>query len=295
MSRRYWLPIIAAVGLILVGPTEGKAVTALPENPPANSAALAAPPALAPDIKRIAGALEAEARKPPSDYDRRNTEAQENVAWWTPWIAIVATIEIIITALGVGLVGATLFHTKRAADAAEKTVRAMVAIDRPYLWGENFEVGEIKKSSFESDGSIVEGRIISLFGEVRNCGSRFAVLDGFAAGETVDGLPVPILMAREMENFAPYTISPDASRSWDVPLTVFGLEEAKFGEIMAARRSWYIYGHFRYRDANRVSRKAGFAFEFWRGELFEGGRLKLFPSGPAEYWYDREVTPEDNA
>ncbi|WP_344185384.1 hypothetical protein, partial [Microbacterium flavum] len=152
-----------------------------PQKPPANNATQTSPSSLAPDLKRIAGALEAEARKPPSDYERRNVEAQEMVAAWTPWIAIVATLEMFITAAGVILVGFTLYHTKRAADAsrdaADEAKRASNAAEKSIKVAR--DVGRAQVRAYLGfdviSGDIAPGRPIKFHVRATNHGQSPAI------------------------------------------------------------------------------------------------------------------------
>lgn len=152
MSRSYWLPIIAAVGLILAFGTIPLwlAVEQCRYSGP-NSQIYAAqrttkPKAAHPDpmglsiqrnLQRIANALDAANEKPPSEYEKRNAQSQEYMACWTPWIFRVALAEMLITLTGVVLVVFTLKYTRdlfedqriatQAAKDAVETSRAEVA------------------------------------------------------------------------------------------------------------------------------------------------------------------------
>jgi hypothetical protein len=289
------LPVIAVIGLVLSGPVEGNGIGhAGSGNPAVTDAANKPngdlqPSASAADVQRIASALEAISQKPPSADEKRNADAEEWVAWWTPWIIGIAFLEILITAGGVVLVGFTLHHTKRAADAAEKTLSAMIRVERPYLWAENFEASDFECLSVDNNQDTIS-YMTTVYGRIKNCGSRLAIMDSFAIGDADDELPVPIAVAKETK-FAPRTIGPGAVVTWPDAIGVFHVRPEKFEKITSRGNRWYIFGHFRYHDAHNISRRAGFAF-IYSSWLRDRGRCKLEPVGPAEYWYDVEVNAE---
>jgi hypothetical protein len=140
--------LIAGVVLLTagVGPCEAKPPDQLAEttsrNPsPADSAKVpppGPPKALAIDrieaaLNRIVTALEAEFTKPESADDRRRAEgdldAQQSMAWWTPWIFIAAVFQAIFTYFGIRYVRVQLILTRRAVedtrDASLATIRAL--------------------------------------------------------------------------------------------------------------------------------------------------------------------------
>jgi hypothetical protein len=146
MSRSYWLPIIAAIGLALAWPVEGNAVgrhggsSANSTNTSKDSLQPTISAAVKGDVDRIAGALEAINKKPASPDEKRNADAQESVAWWTPWFLGVAFLEMLITATGVVLVYGTLRYSRRlfedqklATKAAQDAVETSRAQVRAYL------------------------------------------------------------------------------------------------------------------------------------------------------------------
>lgn len=132
MSRRYWLPLIAVVGLLgsvqaqpVRQSPSGQAAAQQRKTKPAADAPPSIPVTVQNDIHGIASALKTANDKQPSSTDERNAKAQEDVAWWTPWLLLVAFLEMLVTGAGVWLVYRTLYHTKRAADAAHATVQSM--------------------------------------------------------------------------------------------------------------------------------------------------------------------------
>jgi hypothetical protein len=78
------------------------------------------------DIARIARALEAANAHPNAATEeqqaRDNLKAQQDIALWAEIMLFIAGGEILVTLIGVGLVGLTLSATRRAANAAEQSV-----------------------------------------------------------------------------------------------------------------------------------------------------------------------------
>lgn len=146
MSRRYWLPLFAVVGLNLAGEVHaqtvrqdarGNASTQQGAPKPKTDAPPAVPIAVQNDIERIARALETANQKRPSpteeDRAKRNLASQEKMADATGWaegMFFLGLAEILITAAGVFLIYRTLIYTargaadaKRSADAAEESLK----------------------------------------------------------------------------------------------------------------------------------------------------------------------------
>jgi hypothetical protein len=142
MSRSYWLPVIAAVGLVLSGSIQANPIghgpgdhhgTKQATGEPQTNSQPATAIAVQNDIKRIASALEAANAKQPSADDKQqaqeNLEAQKRMAFWARFMFFVALAETIVTAFGVWLVWHTLKASWAAAIAAsEGTKKAGEAI-----------------------------------------------------------------------------------------------------------------------------------------------------------------------
>jgi len=135
MSRRYWLPILAVVGLILSGQVNAQAVGNDARGQPSASQGQPKPKADPPpavsaavqnDIHRIAGALESANDEQASAGERQraqqNLDDQNRMAFWASAMFWVGLAEAVITACGVFLVYWTLVHTRRAANAARDAV-----------------------------------------------------------------------------------------------------------------------------------------------------------------------------
>jgi hypothetical protein len=136
MSRRYWLPIIAVVGLTLAAASQaqtvkqgsraasgGQATQQQVAQRPPPEAANAATNKL---IERAAKALEAANRDPYAAQEAQDSKAnldiQRDMAKSAETMAKIGALEAFITFVGVILVGWTLFHTRRAAEAARAAV-----------------------------------------------------------------------------------------------------------------------------------------------------------------------------
>ncbi len=133
MLRSYWLPLIAIAGLALPNPTYGNPIgyqgahstkadhrspVPSPEVYPRRSLTVQS------EMGGIEAALKTLAHKPVSHYTEANTEAEDEVAKWTPWFWLVAFFELVITSLGVLLVFGTLREAKRSADEARRAANA---------------------------------------------------------------------------------------------------------------------------------------------------------------------------
>lgn len=131
MSRRYWLPILAVVGLILAAQQAAQAqgrqgsATQSQRAPQAQSQPTVVP-ALQDSLNRIGTALEAQNKKGEASEDKRKAEedrqAQFSMAQSARQMFIVGMAEAAITFAGVMLVLATLIYTRHAAKAAQAAV-----------------------------------------------------------------------------------------------------------------------------------------------------------------------------
>src|SRR3990167_6553809 len=113
MSRSYWLPIVAAVGLALAGAvyaqpigddSGGQARTGqAQEQPKADNTPLILE-AIKNEIERVTRVLEANIDKPksPDEEDRAKSDlrAQEEMAHWAKWLFIAAGASVVLTAPG---------------------------------------------------------------------------------------------------------------------------------------------------------------------------------------------------
>jgi hypothetical protein len=138
MVKSYWLAMIA-LGLVLlsghvnaqsISHNTGSNATAAKNSPePKSDTQPPIPATIQNDIQRIANALEAANNKkqPPEEENRANRDlaAQESVANWAPAVFWVAVVELIVTAVGVGLIYKTITETRRIGQAQ---VRAYVSI-----------------------------------------------------------------------------------------------------------------------------------------------------------------------
>jgi hypothetical protein len=135
MSRSYWLPIVAVVGLALAGATNAQAISHnggrhtrahQAQTKPKTDAQPSALIAVQNDIQRVARALEAANDKQPSPAEQQqasdNLEAQQGMVKWARWMFCAAVLEALITASGVWLVYRTLYHTRIASKAARDAV-----------------------------------------------------------------------------------------------------------------------------------------------------------------------------
>ena len=173
MLRSYWLPLVAAAGLVsLAGGVKGEPINqhASGQNTATQSQKVPAPKGQPSDnfsvqdqIHSMATALEGiEAKIPPQDDSaERSASAEEWGSKWALGMLIVAAIETAITGLGVYLVYRTLREAqrsadeaRRAADAAEKSINVTRNIGqaqvRAYLAIENI------KATFSSGGTFVD-------------------------------------------------------------------------------------------------------------------------------------------
>jgi hypothetical protein len=133
MSRRYWLSLIAVVGLIsAVGAqqaheTQGKAPrSAVARQTPQTQPQPTVPLTLQNSVDGIRAALEAANKKQDTSEEKRKSEedrqAQLSMARSAQQMFYVGLAETIITFIGVMLVLATLLYTKQAAEAARDAV-----------------------------------------------------------------------------------------------------------------------------------------------------------------------------
>lgn len=214
MPRGYWLPIIAAVGLILVVDVHSHAIgqtksankghqqgQKVPSEQPIPTAALTS---IQGDIKRIADTLDAESRKQSPDEKNnraeRNVVAQETVARWTRPLFIMGGIELFLTLAGIILVGFTVHYTRKtwhaqkiATDAAVHQAQIANAtfknLERPYLY-----VSGIQGPFFDADDDVY------VTYKVANHGKIAAKIESVLVQNCAEANAFPTLILQESLN-----------------------------------------------------------------------------------------------
>ena len=126
MPKRYWLPYAASLGIVLAGHTQAEA--AYHRSAHHRAAHTSPPPAieagspLQGDLERMAGALEAANAQTRAAQDAAD-KSQKDMAAIADRMATVASVEAGMIFIGVLLVGFTLAAARRAAKAAEESVK----------------------------------------------------------------------------------------------------------------------------------------------------------------------------
>lgn len=82
---------------------------------------------VAADLGRIASALEAQNANDDPEREQRDLNAQEGMAQWAKWMFWAATAQVLLSAVGIGLIYVTFQQTRRAADAADLMVKESAA------------------------------------------------------------------------------------------------------------------------------------------------------------------------
>lgn len=125
-----FLTCALCIGAISLPPPPQSQRTAVPQNgnqqqqnPIRQNPVATLPPGPQAELDRIARALEATnaSRNSPGEIRRaeENLQVQKDIAYWSRWAAYIAGAEVLVTAIGVILVGFTLRAALRAAAAAE--------------------------------------------------------------------------------------------------------------------------------------------------------------------------------
>lgn len=174
MSRRYWLPLIAVVGLALASGAYAQGVGNNATSKPSATRSSAKPKTDAPpsipvavqnDIHGIATELHTANQNSESpeekDSAKRNLQSQEDMAKWAGRMFGVGLGEMLVTLAGVILVWRTLRATwasqkeaKRAADAAHKMIEAMDATARKQLRA-YITIDEVEVSRWDDNSPVV--------------------------------------------------------------------------------------------------------------------------------------------
>lgn len=298
MSQSYWVSVLAAVGLILTVSLHAEARGHADHRPAAlgkTAAPIAAnsqlviPTIVQTDLDRIANALEAAnsySEGPAEKKDtQENLQAQRDMARAADRMFWIGLVEIVLTSIGVILIALTFRATKRGAEAAQNSFKAMVRIERPYLMGDNFFIGPLPTPP--TGNMWPNDLLLNVYGCVANVGSRLGLVNGFGVAQCIGKPPLPPVKPRGESNFSPYTVAPDSERTWEHPLAVLHVSGETLKKVFT-KEEWYFYGYFLYTDAQHINRRAGFVFSgFYNGET---NRLFLPISDPAEYWYDEELS-----
>ncbi len=249
MRRLY----IVAIGIALSGSVHAQTVgqsasgntsASNSQTKPAQNAPPVIPATVQSDISRIAGALETASGKPETVDEKNNAIAQVEIAWWTPWIFGAASFEALITAIGVGLVGFTLYYTKRAAEAAERAVKVTRNVGR----AEVRAYVQISRTSYDPDGMAFH---------VKNFGSTPAhgLCFWFETESRAHSDKPPQFERKDAPLTTKGAIAPTADFVFGRPLK----KRMEPGEVL------YVWGVITYRDAFKVDRTTKFSYWAPRG------------------------------
>jgi hypothetical protein len=306
MARKYWSSVCTILGLTFVAGNlfaqpavrNGQPVAQPRQAQSAPNANLVLPPNVQDDIERIAKALE-DANTGPDAATKKQREkddlkAQQDMADWAKVMAKVAGVEALITFIGVILVGLTLRATKRAADAAEKTVekmeeatrrelRAYVGIDvigieaelKPYSAGDYVPIDRSRVGARSTDFVRVR---------VRNFGQTPAfdtvVFCYWQPTPPNQRLPIDFFRTHDSDEWPTgnvrTTISNfllQATKYHDSLIVIWDLRP--FGEAAALRAELFLYGRVYYKDCFGNLHRTTFCFE-WMPEA-TGGESHFIP------------------
>jgi hypothetical protein len=137
---------------------------------------LAAIERLEPAIRELITKEDAAAALEERERDHADLRAQESMAVWAFWMFAASVASVLLTAVGVGLILRTLYHTKRAADYARDMVvearSTTVAAERAVA--ETKRIGEAQVRAYLSVTSCgierLEGSFANLRMMVKNSG-----------------------------------------------------------------------------------------------------------------------------
>jgi hypothetical protein len=277
MSRRYWLPILAVVGLLAGGVqaqpishgASGDAHPGKSQHKPKSDAPPSIPLSVQDDIHSIARALEAANKKPdapkdnsePDQYAKKNLEDQSRMAFWAAGMFWVGLLELIVTLVGVGLVWRTLKATwatkdeaKRAADsAADAVTKAQDTMEQAERHARQelrayFSISK-RECSIPTAAGFTQIRL-----KIKNCGSTPAYRFHQSLSAWVDTYPIPLNRPSIRDGIkfrGKLYIGPGEEIRQQSRVRIF---EADIPEIRAGKKAIWCSGVIHYRDAFGVSR-----------------------------------------
>ena len=153
MCRRRCLALFVIVGFLFAGDAQAKPKTISLAQP-------IIPVTVQQDIARIANALEAANTKQQSakekQLDEKKLKDQDNMVGLARRMFWLGVFDSMITVIGVILVGWTLHHTKRAADAAQS---ALTKLERPHLFIESPQVAPDTRIRLQRNGPTWVGEL----------------------------------------------------------------------------------------------------------------------------------------
>lgn len=136
MPRGRWIILIAVVGLALggnvqpinhSGSSQGTAAERKEnESPKASRVAAGDQQVSAPNVAREDERYAAEERQ----RGRDDLVAQQDTAFWTRVMGMVAVLAVFLSTIGIWLIYITFRETRRAADSAQNTYRALTDLER---------------------------------------------------------------------------------------------------------------------------------------------------------------------
>lgn len=226
-------------------------------------------------IQRVASALETANRKQQTPEEKtdakRDLAAQEMMASNARSMTYIGAFEAFITFVGVLLVGWTLYHTKRAADAAHT---ALSAQDRPHM-----VVLEIGLAQIE-EGVEAEKNLVKYAYRLENKGEDLAFLTKFwfSFGWAIVGMTAPQPRVDTVDLFWPLapahwwgTELPNSTHTIEIPAAVRAA-------VKSGAFKLYAFGCISYLDTAQKPHEHAFVYELRTSDW------KFVPHRDARFW-----------
>lgn len=247
MSRSYWLPVFALVGLILAaqqcakaqgeqsGTTQTQAGPRHQPKPTRSVAIQGGDQSVRAIVQSKSGEQKAQnTEEAPSDPQVRMADSAENMFY-------VGLAEMVITFAGVMLVLGTLIYTKRAVEAARDAIRN----DRAWIISSGVRV--IPTGTITVDDNSYENGLL-VYIEWKNCGRtpslRGEIYRDIAFREMEDSAPPAFTPHWSSTHRSSATIGPDM-RCSSPPAFIVGKD---YDEFLAGRCRAFVYAAIRYYD-----------------------------------------------
>jgi hypothetical protein len=315
MSRSCRVLIAALIGLAVLYPIErpshAESSTNTTDSGPEQNAKPIDFAPISDEIKRLTGAVESVKPEGKSaDETKRDADdltAQQDMAKWARLMYIVTALTTVLTAIGVVLLGATLYFTKRAADASDEMVRqsiiaskaavdaakaadltaqSMIKIEAPIVRAMYMD------ARVRTDGALMQQPSNSAelkinFFDFRNYGKTPAFLTKFELGFGLfESLPQTPSYSEEVTFDQSDVIKPEPQQNGFEISVKKGAEEVggvELDKFIAAQATFYVYCRLYFTDFLGNDECTAECW-VWKAKTPGGwGSFESFPSAPISY------------
>lgn len=222
--------------------------------------------------------------------EEADLDAQKAQARWAFWMFIAAAAQLPLSAVTLGFLWRTLFHTRRTADAGIKAANAAVESEAPMLYASRIVLRQTGQNA--TLGAGMPDHTYEIVAEFKNCGRTSAVVTETCINFMVDKAPpaTPTYTNARPQGIGTL-IHPDASQPPSSPFELVqrlsNLTPQQQADLNGGADLW-AYGYVLFEDFMDIKREFGFISKWNPGNRPRDPRVGFLEEGPPDYRYRRK-------